>query len=252
MKIDEGKCIYVLFNSITNYTKIGVTDNIEFRIKTLENGCGCPLELIYTTRHLVCAEKYEIDIHAELSVYRKLGEWFELPTPNFAVPIIENITKEATGDWVVDNYKKGMPISKIAQEYEVTRQAILARLKKYGVYDSKGQIYEHNPNVVRTVIPAKTLPKNNESQHISTIDDSFDDTVYLDGEIPKLPLTNLKRVEPNINSNKEWYQISIFKDGEFIYAYTRDINKARAYVQGVRAADYTYSVNNKSYTPEPK
>lgn len=242
MKIDEGKCIYVVFNPLTNLTKIGVTDNVETRKATLESGCGCPLELIHTTKHLVCGGKYEVDVHAELEAYRKIGEWFELPSPSYAIGVIDNIIKDATGDNIVDNYKKGMPISRIAQEYEVTRQAILARLKKYGVYDSKGHIYEVNPSAIKTSFPSKIKPKTNPTQHISTVDDSFDDTVYLDGEIPSLPLKNLKRVEPNINSNGEWYQVSLFKDGEFIYSYTRDINRARAYIQGVRAGCYMENI----------
>ncbi|MBP7509390.1 MAG: GIY-YIG nuclease family protein [Prolixibacteraceae bacterium] len=238
MKIDEGKCIYVLFNSITKYTKIGITDNIESRITSLENACGCPLELIYKTKHLICAEIYESNIHATLSEYRKKGEWFELPSPNHAVDIVEAAIKEATSDVLVENYKKGYSISSMAKEYQVSRQAILARLKKYGVYDAKGQIYEVTPNACKTAFITQLGKKDNKAHHISTVDESSDDTIYLDGEVPDLPLRNLKRIEPNINSNGEWYQVSMFKDGEFIYSYTRDINKARAYIQGVRAAEY--------------
>jgi hypothetical protein len=242
MKIDEGKCIYVLFNSITNYTKIGITDNIEKRTSALEGACGCPLKLIYKTKHLICAEKYEFDIHNQLSQFRKIGEWFELPSVDNVIDIVNDTIKDATNDILVENYKKGYSISSLAKDYQVSRQAILARLKKYGVYDSNGQIYEITPNANKTTFIAPPKIKDNKTQHISTVDDSSDDTIYLDGEVPILPLRNLKRIESNINFNGEWYQVSLFKDGEFIYSYTRDVNKARAYVQGVRAVSYTDSI----------
>jgi hypothetical protein len=236
MKIEEGRCVYALFNPITKLTKIGVTDNIETRKNTLELACGCRLELIHITRHLLRGEKYEVDAHRELSQYRVMGEWFNLPAHGIVIETIDRVIESATQDAIVEDYRKGVSISKLALEYEVTRQAILARLKKYGVYDSQGRIFEKDPDAAKLTGAIK--PKPNTSEHISSVDDSYDETTYLDGEIPDLPLSKLKRLESNINFNGEWYQISIFKDGEFIYSYTRDLNKARAYVQGVRAINF--------------
>jgi aminoglycoside N3'-acetyltransferase len=74
MKIDEGRSVYLLYNPITRLTKIGVSDNIDVRKSALENACGCPLGLIYKTKHLLFGEKYESDTHVALGKYRKHGE----------------------------------------------------------------------------------------------------------------------------------------------------------------------------------
>lgn len=243
MKIDEGRCVYALYNPITDLTKVGVTDNVAKRQYALELACGCRLKLLYNSKHLLCGDTYEAIAHDILSKYRTLGEWFKLPSTDMAINAIKEATKNATDDYIVENYKKGASITKMAEEYNVTRQAILARLKKYGVYDNNGKIYEKHPDAIYQQPPKRN--KTNPSEHIADIDESYDDTVYLDGVIPQLPLKNLKRIEPNINSNGEWHQISIFKDGEFIYSYTQDINKARAYIQGVRAINFAENTNNR-------
>ena len=233
MKIDEGRCVYVVYSPLMKLTKIGASENVETRKCQLELACGHPLVLIYASKHLICAEKYEVETHNEFKEYRKIGEWFDIEDHEKVIAFIKNAILSATEDPIIENYKKGISITKLAMEFQVTRQAILARLKKYGVYDNKGHIYERL--VLNT---SQVIPKEIEKQHISTIEDKYDDTMYLDGEEPTLPLKGLKRIEPNINSNGEWFQVSFFKDGEFIYSYTRDIIKARAYVQGVRAGDY--------------
>jgi hypothetical protein len=236
MKIEGGRCVYVIHNPILKITKIGASDNPEKRKHDLELACGCELILCYSSKFLLCAEKYEIDAHNKFNAQRTMGEWFNI-TPERAIETIERIVQTATSDPVVELYRKGVPITKIAEEYEVTRQAILAKLKKYGVYDNTGKIYERDPTTVKpTRIGTATLePKENKFLHISEVKDIDDDTMFLDEEKPTLPLKNLKRLETNINFNQEWYQVSFFRDGEFIYAYTKDLTKARAYVQGIRA-----------------
>jgi len=204
----------------------------------VEAACGCKLDLIYQSRHLICPVAYEHTVQGLLFDHRTIGEWFKLENPREAIAIIEREIEGATEDPIVENYKMGHTISKIAHEYNVSRQAILARLKKYGVYDSNGNIHEKIDQKPNPLFKTKFTPSEGVPQHISTVEDKYDDTMYLDGVEPNLPLHNLKRIEPNLNYNGEWYQIAIFKDGEFIYAYTKDINKARAYVQGVRALYY--------------
>ena len=238
MKVEESRCVYVLYNPQTGLTKIGSSGNPSNRQSQVEAACGCKLDLIYQSRHLICPVAYEHTVQGLLFDHRTIGEWFKLENPREAIAIIEREIEGATEDPIVENYKMGHTISKIAHEYNVSRQAILARLKKYGVYDSNGNIHEKIDQKPNPLFKTKFTPSEGAPQYISTVEDKYDDTMYLDGVEPNLPLHNLKRIEPNLNYNGEWYQIAIFKDGEFIYAYTKDINKARAYVQGVRALYY--------------
>ena len=244
MKVEESRCVYVLYNPQTGLTKVGSSGNPANRKSQVEAACGCKLDLIYQSRHLVCPVVYEQTVQGLLYEHRTIGEWFKIETPQDAVALIEKEIAGATEDPVVEYYKTGVTITKIAHEYNVSRQAILAKLKKYGVYDSNGKIHEKIDQAPNPLFKTKFTPSEGRAQHISTIEDKYDDTMYLDGEEPELPLHNLKREEPNINFNGEWYQVAIFKDGEFIYAYTRDIAKARAYVQGVRALYYANGTKN--------
>lgn len=236
MKIEKGRCLYVVYNPLLKITKIGASDNPERRRHELSLCVGCELTLTYSSKFLLCAEKYEVDVHRELDSQRTLGEWFSI-TPEKAVETIEKAIQTATNDPMVELYRKGISITKMAEQYEVTRQAILARLKKCGVYDNAGRIYEKDPATIKTIRVGSNVvqPKENKSLHISEVKDIDEDTMFLDKEKPILPLSKLKRTEPNISFNGEWYQIAFFREGEFIYAYTKDLTKARAYLQGLKA-----------------
>jgi len=237
MKIEEGRCVYVIYNPTNNLVKIGASENPEKRKYNLELACGCRLSLTYASKYLLCAEKYEFDVHETFKGKRMIGEWFNV-TAEEAIKAIKKTVMGATEDQIVEKYKKGNTITRIAKENGVTRQAILARLKKYGVYDKNGDLYEKYPkSPIYTLLkssdrqsPLKTTP----IQNIVNISDNDGGDMFLDEDHPKLPLKNLKRLESNINYNEEWYQVNIFVDKEFIYAYTKNIEKARDYIAQVK------------------
>lgn len=74
--MSEKRLLYFLFNRYTGLVKVGITDNLEHRIRTLEHAGGVPLDVLGT---LAESCDLEIPIHNALFATRKCGEWF-LPT----------------------------------------------------------------------------------------------------------------------------------------------------------------------------
>lgn len=241
MKLDEGDCLYVIFNPITNLTKIGISENVQKRKQTLEAACGVPLELIYHTNHLLCASQYETEAHVTFHDQRAIGEWFHI-TPQQAKKAVEDITRQATREPIIEYYKSGMTISELAKTYNVSRQAILAKLKTYGVYDKDGKIAEkrvrktydrRTKSIVTTTespVPKWDINEIHDTNELLSVKPQDDGIYFLDDRHPSLPIKNMKRSEPNINFNGEWYQVNIYYKGFFTYAYTQDIKKARQFI----------------------
>lgn len=217
MKLNKSQCLYVMHNPELNITKIGITENLNTRKSTLETACGCRLTLVYNSIYILDARLYEIRVHHKLSHKRKLGEWF-YTTPEDAIKIIESVIVGATEDPIVVAYRNGNSISKIAEHNNVSRQAIIHRLTDYGIKANPKQPPEEIIAVVETYKGIKEVPP----------------TVFLDDTKPDFPVKNLKRAEPNINFNGEWFQVSTYKNGNFSYAYTKDIQKAREYLKSLK------------------
>lgn len=70
--------IYIIKNPDNDRIKIGVSNNVEKRIATLETGAGTKLDLIY--KSLVCSNAFNIerDVHKYFEEYRIFGEWFSV------------------------------------------------------------------------------------------------------------------------------------------------------------------------------
>jgi hypothetical protein len=228
MKLEKTQCVYVIFNPDFNITKIGISDNVDKRRKDLEGACGCELLLHYSTEHVFNAIKFEALAHEKLAHKRRIGEWFNA-TPEEAAEVVKTIVATAVKDPIISAYIQGVTISKIAVDNNVTRQAIIARLKDYGFHNNienilivreKGKRWQmygtySSPDAKLTDTPAS--PKEVPQEEI----------IFLDNIKPKMPLVGLKRIEPNINFNGEWYQVSTYCQGDFKYAYTKDIQKAK-------------------------
>jgi hypothetical protein len=74
--MSEKRLLYFLFNRYTGLVKVGITNNIEHRVDSLEHAGGVPLDVLGTLDESC---DLEIPIHNALFATRKCGEWF-LPT----------------------------------------------------------------------------------------------------------------------------------------------------------------------------
>jgi hypothetical protein len=234
---------------------VGISENVKRRKNDLECASGMPLELKYTTEHLLCPDRYETETHIMLHEFRQLGEWFNVD-PELAIRAVETAIADATQDPVVERYKNGDTIASIAREAGVTRQAILSRLKGYGLYDKNGKIPEQRSvrhirkreivtskvgNHLKwdvsniTIMDQIPLVKTENIENERHVEIPKGDSIFLDDTKPSLPLKGLKRFESNVNFNGEWYQAFVYCDGAFTYAYSQNINKARQFIVEVKA-----------------
>lgn len=251
----SSACLYVIYNPLTKLTKVGMSENVKKRKKDLESASGMPLELKYTTEYLLCPNRYETDAHIKLHEFRKFGEWFDVD-PELAIRAIECVISDATEDPIIEQYKKGDSISSIARHAHLTRQAILARLKSYGLYNSNGKISEQMPIQyvkgrdmfvskviderewdVTNIIDINQIPnrKTGNADNERPAEGKKENSIFLDDTKPSLPLKGLKRFESNVNFNGEWYQAFVYCDGAFTYAYSQNINKVRQFIVEIKA-----------------
>jgi hypothetical protein len=247
MKLEKTQCVYVIHNPEINITKIGISDNAERRMRDLQNACGCELILFYNTEHLYDAQRYETSAHEALAEKRRVGEWFNV-SPEEAMAVVKNVTQEAQKDRILEDYKNGISISKIASDRNVSRQAIISRLETYGVRGleektrSNWKLYAMKEMPIREFIPPDPIPTPVFTPIPKVIDEPRPRKIpietYLDEEIPPLPIFKLKQIESNISYNGEWYQTSFYSEGEFCHAYTKDITKARDYIKSLKSAAY--------------
>ncbi len=95
--------IYLTKQTATNFFKIGITKNINTRLKQLQIGSGISLEVIHTfsTKYNY---KLEATLHTHFNSKRINSEWFEL-TPEDEKEFISTCTKYEKGfDTIKDNY----------------------------------------------------------------------------------------------------------------------------------------------------
>ena len=77
IKKEVLKHVYLIYSSSSKLYKIGISQNVELRFKSLQNASGNKLELItYKVSHE--ASRIESDLHQRFSQKRKHGEWFKL------------------------------------------------------------------------------------------------------------------------------------------------------------------------------
>lgn len=70
--------IYVIKNPENDRIKIGVSNNVEKRLNTLETGAGTKLDLVY--KSVVCSNAFDVEntVHKYFSEHRVFGEWFDV------------------------------------------------------------------------------------------------------------------------------------------------------------------------------
>ena len=77
--------IYIIFDG--SAFKIGVTQNINKRLKSLQTSCSKKLEIIFS-KEVINYTKLELFLHDKYKDKRLSGEWFDLTTED-----LNNITK---------------------------------------------------------------------------------------------------------------------------------------------------------------
>lgn len=70
--------VYLIKDNYNNVYKIGVTKNLNKRIKSLQTGNVCELKLIYSFK-TDYPYRLETMLHNSLKQYREYNEWFNLP-----------------------------------------------------------------------------------------------------------------------------------------------------------------------------
>jgi len=230
MKLGRVQKVYVIYNEEFNITKIGISDDPYNRMNTLSMECGCELTLCFHTDPLDDAPRYEKLVHNALSDKRKRGEWFRV-TPEEAIKTVKDVIKDAETDPILMRYRNGVPISKIAKDFDVSRQAIIYRLDILGVHGK--ELYKTEPitDELLKIDPKYVYSQCNKQDYVLQPPKNIINNAIEIDETPPKGVSGFKRLEPNLYFNGEWYQISLFKDGSFKHAYTRNIDKAREYIK---------------------
>ena len=71
--------VYLMYAKKSNQYKIGVSNDVEARRRTLEGSSGLSIEVVAFYKTKDNAYKVEARLHKLFDKYRTLGEWFEFP-----------------------------------------------------------------------------------------------------------------------------------------------------------------------------
>ena len=144
--------VYIIKNIDIPRIKIGISQNISERIKTLQNAGGCRMELIWSSCLIYNANYIEKLLHDRFKKYRYLGEWFNINQDEVVLEAISLIAEigEKEREKQLPRYNKPVPMQKKAPEIiqkKPTTQVKSLNINKYkrikpGIYmDTKGIIY---------------------------------------------------------------------------------------------------------------
>lgn len=94
------KYLYLIQCNNSNFYKIGISENPEERLRTLQPSCPYPLILIYK-KQFKAANKIERFLHKRYKSKRGMGEWFELPAKEIKLIQKGQVMKEL---WPIPKY----------------------------------------------------------------------------------------------------------------------------------------------------
>lgn len=74
-----GRLSVVYIAAAGDYVKVGMTTDVERRMKELYTGCPLEVKLIWTSREMLLnnTSHLELSLHDRLHKYRVKGEWFQ-------------------------------------------------------------------------------------------------------------------------------------------------------------------------------
>jgi len=122
------KVVYVISNHITGFTKIGVTNNIDRRIRSLSSASGVRLRCEYTSPPSENAMEVEAIAHNHFKGHRTIGEWFKIK-PLKAIMFLQAC------DFKVDPLYGHLQKNNIigtAKKFGISRQAVQQKLIGWG------------------------------------------------------------------------------------------------------------------------
>lgn len=138
----RNKHIYVIRNKENGRVKIGITEDIKIRLSSLQNQCGCYLELLYLSPETIEAEQIEKELHQYFAEYRYLGEWFNVDYNS----VLDKITFDYAHLMRASKIKnKVTKITTLTKSVMLSKDAITSRMQRVGkcLYkDKDGTIYE--------------------------------------------------------------------------------------------------------------
>ena len=123
MKLEKVQSVYVMYNPEINITKIGISEDVNIRCQSLRSAVGCDIQVKYHTEPITNALIIESKAHEHFNDCRRLGEWFNL-SPDQAIKYIKSLNYLFNVDPIIKEYIKGLPVSTIAAQFKVSRQAI--------------------------------------------------------------------------------------------------------------------------------
>ena len=104
----DTNCLYLIFNPLTECTKIGISADPFRRFRELQNGSGTELWFLFRIEFALeidaSAKFIERYIHKHFAEYRVKGEWFYLSLRNLVA--IRSLLWEIHGDDIIDNFKE--------------------------------------------------------------------------------------------------------------------------------------------------
>ena len=106
--------LYFILNPALGIIKIGISNDVEERRRTLEHGCGVPLEVL---RVVSQGEELEQELHLLFNGARLMGEWFA-PT----VDLVELATTTADVRAYISANRQAITTGRNAREAELFRR----------------------------------------------------------------------------------------------------------------------------------
>jgi Rha family phage regulatory protein len=96
--------VYIIGNEDNSYIKIGVSADVEKRLKQLQTGSWTNLFLIY--KSMVCSNAFDIEknIHNKISSEKVRGEWFEIEVSE-AIKLIESENHKLDNEFLETYYE---------------------------------------------------------------------------------------------------------------------------------------------------
>lgn len=197
--------VYVIYNYEFNISKIGITTDMPSRLLNLMSGCGCDLELLYTTPPISNYNIIERDAHLFFKDKRRqYGEWFNMDGSEAIMFISKNVDHKNIHPVCV-MYKEGRTISELASFYCVSRAYVTKILKNWNIYKRENIITFKNEKLNKktkstknTNIPSKYRRNNKfirirENVYKHEKDEVYKTRVFRNGEVIENFFTNEKQ-----------------------------------------------------------